>query len=348
MMLDQVRRISKNAETHLLTVQVGSFPHLEGDGITSVRVPFIPKIERAKGWIFSARAVMAAETIVKEFQPDLIHAYFAYPQGLAACKIARRHRLPYVVTGRGDDILLYPKRNHYLNRTISTVLRNCNGYIGVSQHIVQAAVALGCPSEKTLFRPNGIPTDVFFWNQEEEKSRNTQQILFAGSLIERKNVLTLARAFNLLAKNNAATELMVAGDGCLRNEMDEILSKGSPGRFRFIGQLAPRELSKFMRESSVFVLPSFIEGWPNVVMEAMACGTPVVASNVCGMPEQIIDDRYGYLVNPNSVEDIADKMLLALGRKWNRAEIARRGSMFSRDETAKVIVEFYQKILHER
>lgn len=347
MMFNQVTRLKKYVDSHILTVQVGRQRHLMGKDITSVNCPFIPKWERMKGYTYCRAALKAFKRLHREHDFDLVHAYFTYPHGLAAYEIHKKFGVPYIITGRGDDVLLYPKRNKYLHESVSKSLRNCAGYIGVSQHIVDAAVDLGARKNRCLFRPNGIPTEIFSWSKEIEKIRNRQQVLFVGALLPVKNVIKLVEAFTVVLKEMPHVQLLMAGEGSLEFELQQnILGQRLGNSIKLIGKKTHNELASLMQSSHVLTLPSVSEGWPNVVMEAMACGTPVVASDRCGMPEQIINDSYGYLCKPNSVEDIAEKLIFALKRNdWHHKKIHERGIMYNRNATASVIAEFYHKIL---
>ncbi len=124
-------------------------------------------------------------------------------------------------------------------------------------------------------------------------------------------------------------------------------SLGIGDRCEFIGHIPPAELAEVMRLSDVLCLPSISEGWGNVITEAMACGTPVVGANVGGIPEQIISDEYGFLCDPYSPEDIAEKILLALDKTWDHKKIAERGRMHTRNDAAKKIADVYRRILNE-
>jgi teichuronic acid biosynthesis glycosyltransferase TuaC len=346
MIFDQMARLKNYVKSHLLTIQIGSTAHLNGVDITSVRSPFIPKWERLKGYTFCHTALKAFKALHKVHKFDLIHAYFAYPHALAAYEISRQFGIPYIITGRGDDVLGYPKRNQYLHKSVSKALQNCSGYIGVSQHIVDAAVALGADPQKCLFRPNGIPIEIFNWNEKQEADRKKHNILFVGKMIPRKNVYRLLDAFKLVLKENSQARLELAGSGIQEQELRKYAQDIGVGSSTvFHGEMKHSALMNLQRRATVMVLPSHSEGWPNVVMEAMACGTPVVGSNRCGMPEQIINETYGYLCEPEDTSDIAAKLSLALKQNWDPRHISDRGTLYSRDQTAEVIYNYYQKVL---
>jgi glycosyltransferase involved in cell wall biosynthesis len=343
---DQIRRIKAFVSAHVISVSVGSRRRPDDDDVTNVFCPPVPKIENLKGWLFKTLAARALKNAARRGPFDLAHAHFAYPDGLAALEIKRRHGLPYVVTGRGDDVLLYPGRNSYLRGAVSETLKNCSAFIGVSQNLVDTAVRLGAEPGRCFFQPNGIPEDIF--NLGAEDAGRGKRILFAGTLLPVKNVIVMTKAFLLLCRMRSDTDFVIAGEGPLRPEIERmIFNAGVSDRFRLAGQLPAPALAAEMRESFALCLPSVSEGWPNVIMEAMACGAPAVGAGVGGIPEQIISDDYGFLCDPRSPSDIADKLNLALNKKWDRRKIAERGALFTRDKTAKAIVSIYGTILSD-
>ncbi len=343
---DQIRRIQKHASTHTIAVQESRVCPINDNQVTNVHCPFFPKIEVIKSWLFIQSTLSGWHKVDSQTHFDLIHAHFAYPDGLAAKKLSQRTGIPYVVTARGDDILIYPHRSAYLYQTINQTLKSSNGLVGVSQHICDEAIRLGAKSEQCRFIPDGIPESIFVWLPEQEKNRSINTILFAGALLPVKNVERLIDVFALLSKQFTDLVFLLAGDGPLKPVMEKkIGAHGIAKQCRFLGQLPPDQLAETMHQSSLLVLPSISEGWPNVVMEAMACGTPVVGARVGGIPEQIIDDSYGFLCDPYSPDDIADKIMTALSRTWDHQHIAQHGKTYTREKSAHQIYLFYQDIL---
>ena len=342
---DQITRLNKYVENHTIAVQVAKFPLVKQANVTSVKCPFFPKLEQVKAYLFCKAALKGFKKLEdKKF--DLIHSHFAYPEGLAAYELSRKYKIPYVITGRGTDILLYPKHNKYLRRMIKKTLANCSGFIGVSTHIINEAVKLGLDRKKAYFSPDGILDEVFLYNSEIKKGNQTKTVLFAGSLLPVKNVLAMIEAFSIVLKTNIDIHFQIVGDGPLKKEMLKSVNKFNMQKtIMFLGQLDHKQLAEKMQQANVLCLPSISEGWGNVITEAMACGTPVVGSNVGGIPEQIISDEYGCLCDPSSPEDIAAKILKALYKKWDYQKISERGSMYTREGTAKRIAKQYKCIL---
>ncbi len=343
--LDHIRRIGTRVSTHVLSVCVGSFPALAGSGITSVRCQFFPKIEGVKSWLFSRAALRAYEEN-DGFGVDVIHAHFAYPEGSAARTIGLKHGIPYVVTGRGDDVLLYPERSGFLMRSVRAVLTDAAAFIGVSRDICSVARDLGARADRCHHIPHGIRNDIFHLPPDRERDGGPRTILFAGAFLPVKNVVRMCRAFGIVVKSRDDVRFVLAGEGPLRGGMAAAIAAGGISeRVEFLGHVTPRRLAEAMQAADVLCLPSVSEGWPNVVMEAMACGTPVVGANVGGVREQITADETGMLCDPGSADDIAGKLLEALDREWDRSRISERGRMYTRDGAAKGAVGVYEEVL---
>ena len=112
----------------------------------------------------------------------------------------------------------------------------------------------------------------------------------------------------------------------------------------FAGQKSPDEVPVWMNACDVLVLPSLNEGLPNVLSEAMACGKPVVATNVAGTPELVTKD-VGLLVKPKNVNDLAKKITLALNKKWDKGKLLKRAREFSVTNSVKKLIDIYRSLL---
>lgn len=347
---DQVRRVqSLGLDIRVVAVQTGRFPALRMPDATSVRCPFVPWSERAKSALFVRAALAGARrATVRGWQPDLIHAHFAYPDGVAARAVAGRLQVPYVVTARGDDLLIYPGRGRFLAGSVRHALDAAAAVVCVSRHLGGVAVGLGASPGTIRHIPDGVLGDLFNWRPDLEGQRRRRAVLFAGSFLPVKNVLRLCQACGAVAQAIPNASFRFAGEGPLRIRMQAALAACGVRNVTWLGQLPAPALADEMRQAAVLVLPSVSEGWGNVIAEAMACGTPVVGSRVGGIPEQVVSEDYGYLCDPNSPANIADKILLALNRHdWDRSKLAARGGVYTRDATARRLVEVYREVLAE-
>lgn len=340
----QIVSLGKHVECHTVAVQVGDAAELDAPGVTNSRCPNFPKLEFVKGWLFVNAARRAARTLMAEQRFDLLHAHFAYPSGMAARQLSAEFGVPFICTGRGDDVLVYPHTTRYLKRQVSQTLRQCHGFIGLSAHMCSKAIELGARGERCLMQPEGILDGVFTPLDDVERDPNL--IFFAGTLLPVKNVMRMIEAMTIVADKKPQAKLLIAGEGTLEGAMRSLIAKNGIGdRCQFLGQISPTEIADIMRRAALFLLPSISESWGNVITEAMACGTPSVAARVGGVPEQITDDSYGLLCDPASVSDIADKILAALDKEWDRERLAARGGALTHSEVAAKTAAFYEEIL---
>jgi len=344
LVMDQIRELGKHVSTHTIDVHYGT-PNFTADDITAVRCRFFPMVEPIKGALFVGTAMKAADELCASREFHLLHAHFGYPDGLAAFKIGRRHKLPYVVSVLGDDLLLYPQRNRYLHRSITTVMANAAAVIGVSRHLLDTAVALGADRQRCHHIPDGVRPEVFHLAADPSHDR-APTILFAGAFLPVKNVLRMIDAFAIVQRERPDVRFVLAGDGPLREAIQQrIADAGLTQAVEFVGHVTQPQLAGLMQQSSVLCLPSVSEGWPNVIVEALACGCPIVAGNVGGIPEIINNDAYGYLCDPHDENNIARKLTMSLERDWDRQSLAARGNTWLRNDMMHSVTGVYDQVL---
>jgi glycosyltransferase involved in cell wall biosynthesis len=252
---------------------------------------FTPRLLRAhygrflvwslRGWFCRA---------LNEFRPDLVFGTWAYPDGWAAVKLARRAGLPVVLKVHGSDILELGK---YPARRQGTIEALCGAdrVVTVSRDLAQNAIALGAPPEHVHLIYNGVDDSVFFPGDRGEARVRLgldpvrPVLLYVGNLLPVKGPDVLIDAAAALTVS-VDFHLHVIGQGPLRRSLEaRAVSRGLNDRVCFHGPVAHQDLPDWFRASNFLVLPSRSEGVPNVLLEAAACGTPIVASCVGGVPE---------------------------------------------------------------
>ncbi len=253
---------------------------------------------------------------------DLLDAHYLYPDGVAAMHIARKLNLPFVVTARGSDVTQIalmpgPKRR---------VLHACKAashVITVSQSLKGKLNALGVNEAHITSVRNGIDHDRFSpvdgaratICQKTNLDPKRSIVLFAGWLIQRKRVDILLDALVFIPEMQA----VIVGDGDLRSKLTiRAQDLGIEKRVVFVGQQSPADMPTFFSAVDVFCLPSEREGWANVMLEAMACGTPLVARGVDGALELVKTDDVGQLVDGNDPEKYADAIIRVLEANLDR------------------------------
>ena len=263
------------------------------------------------GWRASLMAASVRKRLVavaQRFQPDVLDVHYAYPDGAAAAMLrpdlerALGRRLPMVITCRGTDLNLLPGIPA-VRRRIVTALTDADHVICVAQALADVAVELGVPGERVSALRNGVDTEAFSPGDKAQARQQTglpatgMVLLCVGHLIERKGQHLLLDAYARVHPR-AGPLLVFVGGGEAQPALEAQASAlGIADRVRFVGAVPPEALPAFYRSADVMILASLREGWPNVVLEALACGTPVMATKIWGTPEILDGCPAGLLVD---------------------------------------------------
>lgn len=238
---------------------------------------------------FFARSVRGAvRRAVREFRPDVLFAPWAYPDGWAAVRLGRAAGLPVVLQVHGSDVRLldaYPARR----KPTAAAVAQADGVVAVSRDLADRVVALGAAPGRVRVIRDGVDPAIFHPGPKAAARDRVglppggPVVLFIGNLVPVKAVDVLLAA---AARLPADVRLMIAGAGPLRKTLEAQAARlGLEGRVTFLGARPQPELADWYRAADAFVLPSHSEGTPNVLLEASACGTPWVATNVGGIPD---------------------------------------------------------------
>jgi glycosyltransferase involved in cell wall biosynthesis len=276
-------------------------------------------------------------------RPDLVLNYWLHPEGTAALRVARSLGIPAILAARGSDLSRIPDR--LTGRAISKTLRGADFVLTVSREMREHAIRLGVSPEKSAAILNGCDTAIFHYRDRDEARHelklpgDSRIVLYVGRFAWAKGLIELLHAFAPLAASSPNYRLACAGSGPLRGEMERVArSLGIHDRLLLPGDQNRRQVAAWMAASDVFCLPSYSEGCPNVVIEAVNSGCPVVASNVGGTSE-VVNSDCSILVPPADTISLAAALRDAFSRNWDRHKIA---SMYLRSwET--VARETYEK-----
>jgi teichuronic acid biosynthesis glycosyltransferase TuaC len=266
----------------------------------------------------------------ERFPFDVIDAHFGYPDGIAAAGLATHFGVPYTITLRGNEPMHCEDAS--VREAMAKALRGAGCVITVSESLRQFAISLGVDCEHVQTIPNGIDGGIFHIRDRSEcrrkhgLSENEPVVLSAGSLIERKGHHRTIEAIAHVRRAGINARLVVAGgtgrEGCFETEIRAAAAKQQlENAVVFTGHVDPATLAELMSAADVFCLASTREGWPNVVHEAMGCGTPAVATSVGAVRDMISEER-GIVVPVGDQEALNEGLLSALKRVWNREAIA--------------------------
>lgn len=329
--------------------QVNSMEIVEGVRVYHPRYPLIPKLAMLlHGFGMFIGALPLARRLRREFDFDAIDAHYVYPDGFAAALLAKYFGVPMVVSARGSDINQF-SAFPFIRKLLRYTLNQANHAIAVCDALKIAMMELGCESRKITVIPNGVDTNKFHPIQKlEAKVRlglpDTRLVVSVGGLIPRKDHDGLIKGFQqfLVARGRRDVMLAIIGEGPLRKTLErEIEILGLRDCVRLVGAVPHHELINWYSAADVSCLTSSREGWANVILESMACGTPVVATAVWGSPEIISTDRVGLLTSRDP-GDIAVALGKALERLWDRDDIlahARRYTWRNAAEQVRAVLQ---------
>lgn len=300
-----------------------------GIDVSHPRYLLLPKIGMNLAPASLARAGLAAarKLIADGYDFDLIDAHYFYPDGVAATMIGKELDKPVVITARGSDINLLPGYRTP-RRLILQAADDSAAVITVSAALKDAIVDLGVSASKVIVLRNGVDLELFYPEDHVAMRAKLGVTRFAlasvGNLIPTKGHQLAIGALQSLPD----TELLIAGQGPQEQYLRDLaLRLGVAERVRFLGVLAQTQLRSLYSAVDILVLASEREGWPNVLLEAMACGTPVVASNVGGIPEIVSAPESGLLFEAGNAISIAaavDRLRSAMpSREATRAYAAQ-------------------------
>jgi len=320
------------------------------DGMTIYHPVFwyLPVLGRGRTWRGVACAVERALAREPDARWDVILATFAYPHGLAAKRLAERMGVPYLIKARGSDLHSLPASGARRERT-AEALRGAASVVAVSRNLADIALQLGAKPGGVRVLTNGIDAGAFQAldragaRRELGLPESGKQVLFVGSLLPVKGIDVLMDAFCAMRARDPAlfaqTQLLIAGEGPERSwVVRRMADEGLGGSVKLLGHVGRGKIARLMSAADLLALPSRNEGCPNVVLEALSCGTPVVAARVGAAPD-LLDESCGIIVTPEDSAQFAAAMEQALAKPWDRAALRRRVEGMSWEANAQALHE---------
>ena len=285
--------------------------------------PVLPVISRAlNGWTMFRRLLPH----VRAWRPDVILNYVVYPDGYAAVRIAEALSLPVVLTAIGSDLNRIPDR--LVGAFTRAALRRASVTLSVSNDLARTARRLGAADSRAIL--NGCDTTIFHPRDKGAARQalgldpEAQIILYAGRLDVRKGLRELIAAVAALRPRRPLLRCFLLGDGSDKPLLQSAIAQHQlEAAVTFVPAGTTATVAQWMAAADLFTLPSYMEGCPNVVLEALASGRPVVSTNVGGIPE-LMDARSGCLVPPADADALARALDETLSQQWSADEIASR------------------------
>jgi glycosyltransferase involved in cell wall biosynthesis len=276
---------------------------------------------------------------------DAIDAHYLYPDGVAAVWLGQRLGLPVVVTARGTDVTLIP-RYAVPRRLIQGAIRGSAALISVSAALKDALIALGAPPDKVTVLRNGVDTTLFRPPDDRDAARRAlgltgPTLISVGLLIERKGQHHVIEAMRALP----GFALLIVGEGPEQARLAGMIAQyGLSDRVRLLGPRPHAELPALYGAADALVLASSREGWANVLLESMACGTPVVASNIPGNPEVVREPAAGVVVAANTPDGIAAAVRGMFAALPARAATRAYAAQFGWEDTTAGQIAIFRRV----
>lgn len=332
----------------LMSLRIPSRRSDDGIQILHPRWLYPPKGGWLNAFCLFARILVPMARLKARGGFEIIDAHYAHPEGTAAALAGYVLGMPVAITLRGSEL----RYRHEKVRMfwVRWALRRAARVIAVSEGLRQLALELGVDARRTKVIPNGVDVAVFF-RRDRHASRHAQGvadsdrlIVCAGDLAELKGHHKVIRALKTLNDTGLAARLIIAGGvgrsgryaATLRRHVAEF---ELDDRVRFVGEMKQDALAGLMSAADVFCLASSSEGWPNVVNEALACGTPVVATDVGAVRQMVTSDAFGFVVGVDDPEALVGALRSALTRDWDRDAISAWGRSRSWDNVAEEVIE---------
>ena len=309
----------------------------EGFEVQHPRYLTIPKFGMAlQPYTLAASMLRCARQLMRAGQRfDVIDAHYFYPDGVAAARVAQCLGLPFVITARGSDVNLiarYPGPRKAILQSAQQAQR----VIAVSTALKQALIALGVAQEKIEVLRNGVDTQCFAPRPAQAlrhalRAGPDPVILSVGNLVPEKGHDLVMRA----AARIAGATLVIVGQGPEHKALITLAQQlGVAERTRFLNNMPQPQLSEHYSAADVLALGSQREGWPNVLLEAMACGTPVVATDVGGVREIVASAAAGRVVAERTVDAFAQGLQDLLAVPPDRTQTCAYAASFDWESIA--------------
>ncbi len=308
---------------------------IDGLRVIHPRFFFVPKIGLPlQGPLYAASLAPWVLRLRDRF--DVILATWAHPDGVAATMLGRALGKPVVVQVIGSDINVLGQRVG-ARLPMRLALPHADRLIAVSRQLAAGLEELGVSRERIDVIPTGVNVELFH-PRPRQAARDALPTLppcrrlavYVGRLEVEKGVLDLLSAFAALP---ASMGLAIIGDGAARGAV-EARARALGSRVEVLGNRPLEEIPRWLAAADVLVLPSWAEGTPNVILEALACGRRVVATNVGGIPDVITDDRLGALVSPRDVGGLRAALETALDADYDAEAVRAAAPLLTWDESA--------------
>ena len=291
--------------------------------------------------------------IRKKFDFDLIDAHFVYPDGFAAVLLGWVFKKPVVVSARGSDINSY-QAFPIIRKLLQYTLNRADRVIAVSQALKQTMGKLGVREDCIDVVPNGVSLDKFRPIPKKEARQlldlpmHRKIVLSVGHLTSNKGFDLVIRSIQILLEDfhEVNPYLVIVGDGVVGPELRKLVALLKLHDLVLLaGAIPHEELYRWYSAADLFCLASKQEGWPNVLLESLACGTPVIATSAGGIPEVISSDQIGVLTEREEAK-IARGIYRALRKTWRTVDLVEHAKHYTWKRTALNLRHVFESVIN--
>lgn len=305
------------------------------------------------GFFYYLGILNPVRKMVQKNRCDIIDVHFAYPDGFGAMFAAGQLGIPFCVTLRGTEKPY--SQSFYRRWQMQMVFKRAAKIISVSRSLAEIAINLGAAPQKVHVIPNGVDTNLFAPKNRDEARKvldiptEAIVILSVGGLVKRKGFHRIIQHLPQLQNSINRILFLIVGGGSLEGDYSKELQAQVQeyhleSVVRFEGQQTPEKLPWYYSAADLFVLATANEGWPNVIVESLACGTPVVATDVGGVKEIITHDYLGFTVPFGDSVALYCAMEKGLKKKWDRDRITAYGQNRSWENVADEVLAVFKEI----
>ena len=287
----------------------------------------LPLLSRPFNGFGAGRALLPH---VRRFNPDLVFSYCLYPDGYAGLTVARALSVPFAAMGVGSDV--HSIHDSFSLKRTKTLLREADLLLAISGDLRERMISMGAAATKTRTVISGSDPEVFHVRDRGTARAqlgidpSAEAVVFIGRMDLKKGPRELVDASASLQPNRPNLHVYLVGDGPDAPLVKSAIAAHNAGGFiHIIPGCDFDQVAVWMAAADLVTLPSYMEGCPNVVLEALACGRPVVATDVGGIPE-IMSDACGRLVPPRDSQALARALDSVLNSQWDAASIAAHWS----------------------
>lgn len=314
------------------------------DGIPVHRLQYrklLPLKWAPKAGVRSLRSELleSLRRIHAEVSLDLVHAHVLFPTACAAVPAASQLGIPVLATAHGSDVHTHSENNRIIRRLVRKAVASSSRTLAVSHGLAREIRALVGEGPRIEVNHLGVDLEKFRPTTCRRRLRERLGlppdgvgICMVGRLVKEKGVNELFRAFVRLRAQDPECWLLVVGDGPIKATLEGWAREaGVASALHLTGSRPHGEIPNLLNSADIFTLPSYDEGLPNTILEAMACGLPVVATDVGGVSDAVVDGESGLLIQPARIDALTDALARLVSDSDLRQEMGQNGREIARD-----------------